>query len=276
MDSNAKRLLFLCVSCAYAVIRWAYRRLIRLHGTEPARPPVVLMYHGVSRSDAAGFERQMSELKTHATLVFADESLPSNGRQKVAVTFDDAFMSVFEHAIPVMTALGVPATIFVPTGYLGAEPGWIPATARTKDWPGQVASAEVLRACDPRQIRIASHSVTHPHLAEVDGRVLRDELVLSRQALERMTSAPIEMLSLPYGSCSTRVLSEAAASGYKRVFANIPVGRGPDDHIVIGRISVSPRDWMIEFRLKTVAAYDWLAIAIRTKRTLYGFFGRLR
>ncbi len=38
-----------------------------------------------------------------------------------AVTFDDGYAEVAEHAYPVLAAMGIPATVFVPTGYLGTE-----------------------------------------------------------------------------------------------------------------------------------------------------------
>jgi peptidoglycan/xylan/chitin deacetylase (PgdA/CDA1 family) len=39
----------------------------------------------------------------------------------VAVTLDDGYHDVAEHALPVLAALDVPATVFVPTGYVGTE-----------------------------------------------------------------------------------------------------------------------------------------------------------
>ena len=44
----------------------------------------------------------------------------------LAVTFDDAYRSVGELAVPVLAELGVPATVFAPTAFVGdPEPrGW--------------------------------------------------------------------------------------------------------------------------------------------------------
>ena len=46
------------------------------------------------------------------------EALPS---RTVVVTFDDGYHSVYEHAFPVLQSLGIPATVFVCTAYLGAD-----------------------------------------------------------------------------------------------------------------------------------------------------------
>lgn len=46
----------------------------------------------------------------------------SRGRNDVvAVTLDDGYGDVAEHALPVLAAMRVPATVFVPTGYIGTH-----------------------------------------------------------------------------------------------------------------------------------------------------------
>jgi peptidoglycan/xylan/chitin deacetylase (PgdA/CDA1 family) len=42
-------------------------------------------------------------------------------RDVAAVTFDDGYADVVEHALPVLRALRVPASVFLPTGYLGTQ-----------------------------------------------------------------------------------------------------------------------------------------------------------
>ncbi|WP_242394765.1 polysaccharide deacetylase family protein [Anaeromyxobacter oryzisoli] len=39
----------------------------------------------------------------------------------VAVTLDDGYAEVAEHALPILASLKIPATVFVPTGYVGTE-----------------------------------------------------------------------------------------------------------------------------------------------------------
>jgi hypothetical protein len=41
-----------------------------------------------------------------------------------------------------------------------------------------------------------------------------------------------------------------------------------DRTLLLGRISVSPRDWPLEFRLKVRGAYNWMAVAVPVKRAI--------
>jgi hypothetical protein len=43
---------------------------------------------------------------------------------------------------------------------------------------------------------------------------------------------------------------------------------------VLGRISVEPTDWALEFRLKLLGAYRWLPQAIALKRKLKAYWKR--
>jgi peptidoglycan/xylan/chitin deacetylase (PgdA/CDA1 family) len=253
---TVKRLAALAISLVYRLVR------------RPRQAPVVLTYHAVAEQDLQRFDEQMSTLRLHGRVTFADEAL-SNGRPAVAVTFDDALESVFDGALQVMAAQQIPATVFVPTGYMGSEAQWRSVKGAENRPSGRVATAERLKALDRRLVRLGSHSVSHPPLASLSSIDLARELESSKQVLEELTRAPITMLSLPYGSYDARVLEAAQATGYDRVFANVPVSRQVGRASVLwGRINVSSRDWPVEFRLKVEGAYDWMVVAMPLKRAL--------
>jgi hypothetical protein len=77
------------------------------------------------------------------------------------------------------------------------------------------------------------------------------------------------LLSLPYGGCNERVLNSAIEAGYERIFLNVPVlnSAGRSGYLK-GRLSVSPEDWRLEFKLKALGAYQWLPFAIKIKQKL--------
>jgi peptidoglycan/xylan/chitin deacetylase (PgdA/CDA1 family) len=275
VQGSGKRLLMLVTSLAYFALRTGSRTLLQLvHRRPPSASPVVLMYHAVRKGELPQFEKQMRYLEARTTTVFADDASSSNGRQTVAVTFDDAFQNVFDHALPVMAQHGIPATVFAPTGFLGAEPGWMAPASRSEDAPGALVSARTLAACARGRVRVASHTVTHPHLATLEPGEVRGELTESKRTLEAITGARVSMLAFPYGSFSASVLAEARRAGYDRAFANVPVrSTVASDSLLRGRITASPRDWPLEFKLKTQGAYEWLALAIPAKRAIVHLLG---
>jgi hypothetical protein len=57
-----------------------------------------------------------------------------NGKRYTCITFCDGFICFLEKALPELVKHNIPATIFVPSGYLGTCPGW----ADDNDHPGLV------------------------------------------------------------------------------------------------------------------------------------------
>ena len=101
--------------------------------------PVILMYHRVAyvRHDPWAlaveperFEEQIAYVTQHRTPMSVEElverlrskTLPANA---VAVTFDDGYRDNLVNAKPVLARYGVPATLFLATGFVGHDtPFW--------------------------------------------------------------------------------------------------------------------------------------------------------
>jgi peptidoglycan/xylan/chitin deacetylase (PgdA/CDA1 family) len=108
--------------------------LERLHRSDTHTLPV-LTYHRVDHPDAtphlyprlvsatpSGFARQVEEVARRWTPVSADDVLAwrrggSLPHRAVLFTFDDAYEDFATHAWPVLRRHGVPALLFVPTGF---------------------------------------------------------------------------------------------------------------------------------------------------------------
>jgi peptidoglycan/xylan/chitin deacetylase (PgdA/CDA1 family) len=98
-------------------------------------PPIILCYHriyepktdshklSVSRDH---FRQQLQVIKCIAQpLSLGDlvEALPGNNlpRRGVVITFDDGYLDNIENALPLLREAGLPATIYIATGYVGTD-----------------------------------------------------------------------------------------------------------------------------------------------------------
>jgi peptidoglycan/xylan/chitin deacetylase (PgdA/CDA1 family) len=260
-------LFFACTSIRLAVFRLA--------GYPIAPTFVVLMYHSVKSRERERFARQMEQLVSIATPVYADfaGSRTSDGHRSVAVTFDDAYQSVLENAIPILRERRIPATLFVPTKYLGGQPAWI-TNERHRNADERLLTIDELRCVRKDGGLIGSHGVTHRSFTQLNHAEALAELIESREVLENISRQRVNLLALPYGSSNTEVLRIATQAGYERVFLNVPRRSAGNFECLIGRIEVSPTDWALEYGLKIRGAYQWLPLAIAAKGRLMNVLGR--
>lgn len=141
-------------------------------------------------------------------------------RKAVAVTFDDAYVSILEAGLPVLDELEVPATVFVPTDAAGDadQMTW----SELRQWVGtehehelRCMSWEQLRTLSDRGWEIGSHTCSHPHLTEIGGERASVELGSSRAACEDALQRPCTSLAYPFGSYDRGVMDLVAAAGYE-------------------------------------------------------------
>jgi len=62
---------------------------------------------------------------------------------------------------------------------------------------------------------IGAHTVTHPHLSGLSDDQIRDEVVDSRQVIERQIGQPVRYFCYPYGDFDDRVVRSLQAAGYE-------------------------------------------------------------
>ncbi|GAG07761.1 unnamed protein product, partial [marine sediment metagenome] len=86
----------------------------------------IIYYHSIQKKDVCRFEKQMAYLAKNCRVVGISEICKAkvDAQCAVAITFDDAFVSVLENAVPVLKRHGLPAGLFVPTGNLAQPPQW--------------------------------------------------------------------------------------------------------------------------------------------------------
>jgi len=190
---------------------------------------LVLCYHAVSETwpaalstTPARFEEHVARLAAHGYRgVTFHEAItsPASGR-RVAITFDDAYLSVLELARPILDRFGVPATVFAPTAFAGRDEPM--AWPGIDHWLGTDHAAELLPMSwvqlgelADHGWEIGSHTRTHPRLTTCDENSLTAELAVSRAECEHALGRPCRTLAYPYGDHDDRVVEAARSAGYE-------------------------------------------------------------
>jgi peptidoglycan/xylan/chitin deacetylase (PgdA/CDA1 family) len=239
--------------------RAGYRRCVR-------RDSIVLCYHAVSPTWPCSLavtperlERQLSSLIRRGWVgaTFTQTVLDPPAKRTLSVTFDDAFASVLEHALPILDVLGLPGTVFAPTAFMSHRQ---PLT-----WPGIERWAETPHARELTSMdwddlgtladsgwEIGSHTHTHPHLTQLDDDRLSDELSRSHSDCSERLGRDCTSIAYPYGDVDERVARLAREVGYS---AGAALGRSlrrshADREPRIGIYNV---DTPWRFRLKVAA-----------------------
>lgn len=243
------RLVYLFVSLLSFILR---RILGRAAGV------VVLCFHSVTAKQRSAFQRQMQYIKSRAVSL-NDIEHAADSDTVVVVTFDDAFECLLDNVVPVVRDLQVPIAIFAVSGNLGKTPAWL-HDSEHPDADLPTMSAEQLRqlAGEPGYI-IGSHSASHRRLGDLPATEVDIELATSKAALENVLGVPCHHLALPHGSYRPEVIERAIRHDYRKVLTLDEIvlpSRWPAG--TIGRFSVSPDMWMIEFVLTVQGAYSWL------------------
>lgn len=187
-----------------------------------ARPlaPLALAYHGVRdvplRADPhrlftapAALRRQVRLLGAggYAFTTASDLARRAAAGQAsgwAALTFDDAFD---DGLVATLAGLGVPATVFAVSGWLGDVHPDVPGA--------RLLGARALRSLRSAGIEIGAHTAAHLDLTRQATASLTDELVRGRAELEAALDAPVRSLAYPYGAADDRVVRAACAAGFQ-------------------------------------------------------------
>lgn len=115
----------------------------------------------------------------------------------VAIHFDDSYRDVFTYAKPVLAALDFPASMLVPSGYVGTERRY--PQDDSSPWTHENLRAEDLCALATAGFEIGSHTVSHVDLALCTDDTVSAELSQSKRDLEAMVGRPVTLFALPFG-----------------------------------------------------------------------------
>jgi peptidoglycan/xylan/chitin deacetylase (PgdA/CDA1 family) len=174
-------------------------------------------------------------------------------KRTVGLNFDDGYLDVAEHALPVLAEHGFRATVFIATGVTDGRTSfaWYRRQPALLDW------AEIAELDRGGTLEFEAHSVTHPNLLAVDDRRAAAEIEDSKRELEDRLDRPVTALSYPAGLFAQRERQLAIEAGYRVAVSCEPgVNLPHTDRFALRRRQIDARDRLIDFRAKVSGGHD--------------------
>ena len=183
------------------------------------RSAVVFMYHRfgenahpTTNTTLEQFEAHLQELKTGGYRVMALPDIVDAIRRgsplpdrAVAISVDDAYLSVHAQAWPRLRDAGFPFTLFVATGPIDRK-------------LGGYMSWDQIRELRDAGVTIGSQTVNHPHLPFLSDEMLTDELETAQKRFREELGRAPTLIAYPYGEASLAVMQAAQNVGFTAGF----------------------------------------------------------
>lgn len=250
-------------------------RILFYHRVAPLRPgtselevPPEVFARQMETLVAAGYE--VLPLKDLPARLGAGESPGVSGqrpaarprrRDAVAITFDDGYRDNLEAALPVLVRLGLPATVFVTTGFVesGQPFPWMvegEAAATADSLPLDWAGVEKLSRS--AVVDVQSHGVTHRNLPDLDPAEAMREMVASAAAIEAHTGRRPEAFCYPSGAFDARSAALSGRAGYRLACTCLRgLNRPGTPLLALRRTAVESSDTPAVFLARLDGAFDW-------------------
>ena len=242
-------------------------KVLAYHWVDP-EPGQKLRQWGVT---PAAFEAQMTALAEGAYQVLSLEEVlqvvhgerPSSPKA-VALTFDDGYRSLLDHALPVLERFGFRATFFLVSDRVGGTNAW---DARHGDAPRSLMSWDETAGLLARGMEIGAHSRTHPFLPDLPERELEDEIRRSKETIEDRLGCSVRFFSYPHGLIDERCRHSVMAAGYAGACSSQPGRNEPGtDPFVLRRTEITCHDTVRSFAFKVRTGFGvrkWAGTRIR-------------
>jgi len=223
---------------------------------EPA--PRGTPYRGLTVSTAR-FRQQMVWLKRlgYTGLAMRDVMPYVRGEREgkvVGLTFDDGFQNVFDHAKPVLDALGFTATNYLLPDLLGTSNVWDEAAGVPAS---PLMNVDQMRAWAAAGHEIGSHTLDHADLNTVTDEEAVRQIAQSRHELEALAQVCVTAFCYPYGHHSPAHRHMAKQAGYTNATLTSR-GRAcaADDPFALPRITVARSTHLLQFLQKCLTGYE--------------------
>jgi len=197
-----------------------------------------ITYHHVFDDERKDFERQLRYMKNIGEFISMDQVYAMvQGQNKIdgkyfCITFDDGFHNTYSNMMEITSRLKVPVIIYLPTDYIGSDPGELDYGLVYKRFAPR--NTKLLRFLNwdqcremlDHQVIFGSHTKAHPLLSSLNENEIEFELTESKRIIEEELGTDCLHFAIPRGRTDrdfdpdiTRKL--AIKSGYQTIVTTI-------------------------------------------------------
>lgn len=225
---------------------------------------VILAYHKVEPVCSTkisvtlrNFETQMEYLLSNRwqclTLNELHNRYLRNGlvpeQRSFILTFDDGYEDNYTFAFPVLRSLGLRATVFLISQYVGqvVEDGSISESSH----PDRFLHWEQIQEMQEYGIEFGSHTLTHPLLTEVPLETAYQEMIESKSYLQSKLGRPVISFCYPKGAVNEALTRCVRQAGYKLAVVTPPRPGIAESLYALHRVGVYSGDtgWRFKFKV---------------------------
>lgn len=164
----------------------------------------VLMYHAVSDNlwgdttlfvSIKNFELQMKYLydNGYTPLFLSEIDSAKNYDKPIVVTFDDGYKNIYDYAYPILKKYNVKSSFYLITDWMDGDTYISPEMAVELD--------------KSKLFEIGVHTKTHVKLGTLDYDTQYNEIIESKNTLEKLLNKKITTIAYPYGSYNTDTIN---------------------------------------------------------------------
>ena len=224
----------------------------------------ILLYHHIDEAPPSGtpsrsnyvspknFAKQMAWLnRLGINGLSLEKALPYIKGQKqgrvVVITFDDAFLSVYQNAMPILDQYGFSATNYFVVNEISGQNNWDSPNAKR----APCMNLEQTQKWLDHGHEVGSHTLTHPHLSQLSNDDAFIEINHSKQKLETALGINISSFAYPYGDENADIRKMINEAGYSNA---VTTRRGRanahNNAFELPRHSVRRNDTILHFLVK--------------------------